>query len=161
METKVCAKCGVEKPLDDFHKGKSRCKTCRKIDKAKYNENNREGVRESSRNYYASNKEKESDRKKKYYKENKDSMSARMARWKSNNRMACRVIEKRHVAKKYRNLGYIPLNSGGPGLVGHHIDEGHVMYIPEELHASIQHSISDPYSMDKINLEAWRWFYSN
>ena len=42
LMTKQCLSCGVEKPLDEYHKKSSRCKICRsKEDRKKYYESDR------------------------------------------------------------------------------------------------------------------------
>ena len=60
-KSKICTKCKVEKPLDEFHKRKigkfgrqPRCKVC----VAKYYGENREKILEQSRRYYEENREK-------------------------------------------------------------------------------------------------------
>lgn len=30
METKICSKCGIEKPLSEFDEGRNQCKECRR-----------------------------------------------------------------------------------------------------------------------------------
>ena len=37
VKTKICAKCGIEKPLSDFHKNQTICKICRRKYMKKYN----------------------------------------------------------------------------------------------------------------------------
>lgn len=60
-KSRSCAKCGVEKPLEEFHRQKdgkfgrrSLCKVCT----AKYREGNREKIRERARQYREGNPEK-------------------------------------------------------------------------------------------------------
>ena len=62
--SKMCTKCGETKPLDDFHRDKTRaggrrpyCKEC---------------VREYARRYYEDNRDKERERKHRYREENRD-----------------------------------------------------------------------------------------
>ncbi len=50
-----------------------------------------------------------------------------------------------------RNLGFVPLNKYFEGSVGHHINTEQIIYMPEELHKSIKHSVLQNKSMDKIN----------
>ena len=98
MKTKICKKCGEEKPLEEFGKRKRNhdglqhnCKLCWSEYHGKYSKNNREQRNKSSRKYRAANKEKVSewgrnwresnkDRvkelKRKYRVENKDSVTA-------------------------------------------------------------------------------------
>lgn len=64
METKVCTKCDVEKPVGEFGKDnrltsgrRAACKTCRRAGDQRYYENNREASLAYSRRYYESNRE--------------------------------------------------------------------------------------------------------
>jgi len=50
-------------------------------------------------------------------------------------------LTRRAKAKRNRQLGYEELNEFFEGSHGHHIDKTHVIYIPEELHGSISHSV--------------------
>lgn len=96
MKTKICAKCGQEKPAttEYWHKFKdckyglhSQCKECKNKDNAKWREGNKESIAEVKKQWYIKNKEKknETDRlwrennveycieqSKKYQKENLD-----------------------------------------------------------------------------------------
>ena len=75
MEVKICTKCKVELPIDEFHKLKrgkygvrSICKECRK----KYNGENKNKQDEYLRSYREKNKDTISKKKKEYYEVNKD-----------------------------------------------------------------------------------------
>jgi hypothetical protein len=57
----------------------------------------------------------------------------------------------RGVHKRYRNLGFVPLNEYFKNSVAHHIDLKHVIYIPRELHESISHNIITGKNMHIIN----------
>lgn len=62
-------------------------------------------------------------------------------------------------AKRKRMLGYMPLNfCEVDGWVGHHIDYNYVIFIPEELHKSVYHSVSKNKNMDIINDKVYGWF---
>ena len=83
MEMKICKKCLIEKPANDFHKGRGCCKLCRKeYDKIKYL-NNIEKYRKYSRdrynenpeytkNWVNNNREKVTVIRKKYYENNRE-----------------------------------------------------------------------------------------
>jgi hypothetical protein len=76
METKKCTKCGLEKPLTDYHKAsknkngyRSQCKICTNRDNAsrehkyigqrkEYRENNKFTLKNKKRKYYLNNREK-------------------------------------------------------------------------------------------------------
>ena len=80
MKTKKCTKCGIEKPLTEFHKDNrakdrrmSQCKECKVKQQAEYS--SRPEVKERRSEYYAGyyfkNKEKISEQKAQYYVEKK------------------------------------------------------------------------------------------
>ena len=76
--SKTCTKCGETKPLDDFHRDKTRaggrkpyCKEC---------------VREYARRYYEENSDKELDRHRRYREENRDKERERHRRYREENR---------------------------------------------------------------------------
>ncbi len=74
METKVCNKCGIEKPIDEFElradtkKYRNTCKICRKEYSSKWHKDNIEHIKE----YNEKNKEHIKERSKKYYQEHKE-----------------------------------------------------------------------------------------
>ena len=83
METKVCSKCGIEKEVCEFHKGKTkdgyqyRCKLCKKEysklnvvtennRKILWSKNNPDKIKESKKKYYNNNVDKEQFRNNAY-----------------------------------------------------------------------------------------------
>jgi 5-methylcytosine-specific restriction endonuclease McrA len=75
-ESKVCTKCGIEKPLSMFYKDgngfRSECKDCTKIKVKLYHDNNIEKVHSNCRNYRTTHRDELIDYLKQYRKENKD-----------------------------------------------------------------------------------------
>jgi len=88
METKICTKCGVEKPITDFYKRKgykkhyikdgyrAECKNCDgKLSheyKVKHSEEIKRYNKETHRRYYTKNKDKILEKEKKYVERNKE-----------------------------------------------------------------------------------------
>ena len=77
--SKTCTKCGETKPLDDFHRDKTRaggrrpeCKECVREYRRRYREENRDKVRESKRRYYEEGRDKKLEYQRRYYEENRD-----------------------------------------------------------------------------------------
>lgn len=69
-----------------------------------------------------------------------------------------KLSDARHTASR-KQFGFIPLNDCDvDGWVGHHIDWNYVIYIPEELHKSVYHSVSKNINMDIINDKVYDWF---
>ena len=64
IETQVCNKCGLQKPLSEYYFRKDRniyrrdCKTCEKKRTKAYREANREKLLENKKTYYKANREK-------------------------------------------------------------------------------------------------------
>lgn len=58
---------------------------------------------------------------------------------------------------KRRLLGFIRLNNSFDGADAHHIDKEHVIFIPNQLHRSVHHSLDKPETMECINTKAFCW----
>ena len=91
--SKTCTKCGVVKPLDDFHRDKrspdgrrSDCKECVREYKRRYLEENRDKERERNRRYHEENRDKVRERKHRYYEDNRDKVLEYKRRYYEENR---------------------------------------------------------------------------
>ena len=76
---KICNKCNIEKPFDDFYQRKDSkdgyrgdCKKCRDLISKKYKENNIEKIKEIKNKYYLNNKYDVIERTKKWQNDNKE-----------------------------------------------------------------------------------------
>ena len=90
---KKCTKCGIEKPLSEFHKHKNTkdghrydCKACRKHQQTLYYQQNKEKIAERKTLYYQENKDKFAERDALYYQENKEKIAERGARYYQENK---------------------------------------------------------------------------
>lgn len=70
--SRVCTKCGKEKPLSGFYKDKRVCNDCEKIRKHLSYEKNKEHRQELSRKYYIEHADSVKEYKKRWYRENPD-----------------------------------------------------------------------------------------
>ena len=61
-------------------------------------------------------------------------------------------------AKRRQLFGFIPHNIPHENFHGHHIDFNHVIFIPQELHTSISHSVINNKNMDLINDAVCDWY---
>lgn len=106
--TKICRRCGEDKPLSDFHKCKKRkdgvqteCKECMKLRHAEYYSKHIEQYKESheryrethylemirkSREYYHKNKERVTEKNREYYQSHKEQYNTNRAKWRENNK---------------------------------------------------------------------------
>ena len=75
-DTKVCTKCGVDKALTEFTKGKGNCKPCRAISAAQYYKENQEAIQSRTEQYAIDNREKANSYKAKWKKENRGAVNA-------------------------------------------------------------------------------------
>ncbi len=83
----------------------------------------------------------------------------RMGKLSSNWKGGKKLRVARSAAKRKRHLGFIPLNNCEvDGWVGHHIDKNYVIFIPEELHHSVWHSVIKDINMNTINDKVYEWF---
>jgi len=61
-------------------------------------------------------------------------------------------------AKRKELFGFIPLNKPQDGFEGHHLDFSNVIFIPEELHKSVWHSVIANRNMNEINDKVCDWY---
>lgn len=103
METKICNKCGIEKPLIDFRLKKTRgeykpyyiCKSCEK----EYRDNNKDYMKEYGLKYRKDNKEKIKEYHELYYSNNKNEINAKHKEYRENNKEK----EKSRLRKYYQD----------------------------------------------------------
>lgn len=108
MTTKVCSKCGEEKDIEEFYKGRATCKACRQEYNKKYyaenceklkenqrqwNENNRDKIKAHNKKYNELHREHLKEQSKKYYEENRESQLLNRRKYRIENRE--QIIEKR------------------------------------------------------------------
>lgn len=67
-----------------------------------------------------------------------------------------KIAHKKHNYKR-RELEFISLNVWKEDTVFHHLDKVYGIYIPEEIHKSIWHSLSKNINMDEINAVAFNY----
>lgn len=90
---KTCTKCGETKPLDDFHRNRSRadgrhsrCRECATEYRRRYYEKNRDKEREYQRGYRESNRDKLREYERQWRDENRDKALERQRRYYKENR---------------------------------------------------------------------------
>lgn len=80
--------------------------------------------------------------------------------WRKKNPEKFAEMCRRRNYKRYRNLGFEPLNEWFPGSEAHHINENEIIYIPEELHRSVYHELASGIGMEEINKLAFEFLES-
>ena len=70
-------------------------------------------------------------------------------------------VSRAKTEEKRRGFGFIPLNDWFIGCNGHHLDTEFVVYIPEEMHTSIRHSVLNNINMGEINALALDYVYGD
>ena len=112
--SKTCAKCGETKPLDGFHRDKTRaggrkphCKECVREYKRRHYEENRDKERERNRRYREENRDKVRERNRRYYEENRDKRLGYSRRYHEENR-----DKERERKRRYREESRDILNQG-------------------------------------------------
>ena len=63
-----CNKCGIDKPIEEFEKGRSVCKGCKKERQKEYYKENAEQIKEYQKEYAKKNAERIKEHKKEYRK---------------------------------------------------------------------------------------------
>lgn len=107
----------------------------------KYTRTHKEQIKQHDIKFYREHKEQKDNYNKKWVKEHPEQVKKR--RIKNQN--------------KRRGLGYDYLNDKFEGSHGHHIDLESIVYIPEELHNSIHHSVLKNENMELINDKVFEW----
>ena len=82
METKVCSKCGEEKPLNEFEKGRKQCKKCRK----EYMKQWREEHKEYMKQWEEEHKEERKEQHKQWEEEHKEERKEQHKQWRKDNK---------------------------------------------------------------------------
>jgi hypothetical protein len=111
VSQKVCLKCGVEKPLSEYHRKKcirdgynTRCKSCIKLDGIVYREKNKEVIKEKKRKYNLDNAVSIKEKRKKYYIKNKECIKAKSIKYFRENK---ENINLRNIKKRETNPNFL------------------------------------------------------
>ena len=115
MEGKVCTKCGVWKPLKEYHKNKAKkdgrqykCRECTKKYGKQYNEVNKERIKEQQKQYREVNKEKKKEYDKQYHKDNAEHFKQYYKQYHKDNAERKKQYYKQHYKDNIENnLQYI------------------------------------------------------
>lgn len=103
--TKICSKCGEEKPATTEYFGKAKrnkdglrgqCKDCMKEYRKQYYKKNKEEEKESHKQYYKENKEKIKEYKKQYREENKEEIKEYQNQWYQENKEKMKEYNKQY-----------------------------------------------------------------
>lgn len=91
-QSKICTKCGIDRPLSEYHKHKRgryglqpRCKTCLLEENSAYKAAHREEGRAYNKGYYEQNREKVLAYTSQWAKDNKDKVNENAKRWREKN----------------------------------------------------------------------------
>jgi hypothetical protein len=110
METKVCNKCGVEKPYFEYHKKKSSkdgyvtiCKSCRKTSLQQYYKDNKENILLKRKKELEIFPEKIKERRKKTYQNNKDKRIEYVKTYYINNKESILNTKKNYISNRRKN----------------------------------------------------------
>ena len=121
-ETKICSKCGIEKPINEYRKSgkyfRGECKACEKESRKKWRENNKEHIREYAKQYKEINgekikqtnkiwREKNIDKIKEYEKNNRLKRNEQARKWAKNNREKINAYKRKNYIKnkeKFKNI---------------------------------------------------------
>ncbi len=92
-ENKICTECKDKKPLSEFWKGRTKCKTCEKERNRLYYEGNKEYISEWGKKYRVLNLEKLRIQKRIYTENNRESVRDRRKKWCDKNREKIRILK--------------------------------------------------------------------
>jgi 5-methylcytosine-specific restriction endonuclease McrA len=109
-QTKVCTKCGMAKPLAEFHKQKagkfgvkSTCKTCDALYKKAHYQQNKERISVQMSEYYEQNRDSILEQKKEYLAENREKIVAYRVKYHRRNMVRRNALRRQHY---YENIEY-------------------------------------------------------
>ena len=107
MSTKVCTKCGAEKPLSEFYKSKATkdglqfaCKDCYKEYARKYYIENREKLKEEALKYRTENPEKVRESNRKWQAKNPEKVLKYNRKWQAENPEKVRERQRKYKAQQ-------------------------------------------------------------
>jgi len=107
VSTKVCTKCGAEKPLSEFSKHKARrdgvratCKDCSKEYNRKYYIENREKFKEEALKYRTENPEKVRESNRKWQAKNPEKVLKYNRKWQAENPEKVRERQRKYKAQQ-------------------------------------------------------------
>lgn len=124
METKICSKCGIEKPVNEFQfrkdtgKYRNMCIKCNYLQRKdykdkyyqehkdeykKYREKNKEHLKEYFKNNYLKKKAEKLARRKKFYEEHKVELLQRQKEYRENNKEIIKIRKRNDHYKYYVN----------------------------------------------------------
>ncbi|MCK9575316.1 MAG: hypothetical protein M0R51_05110 [Clostridia bacterium] len=181
-EIKTCSICGFVGKASEFRKGRSVCKSCKAAYSKEYLEKNAQRLVTYRKEQYVERREEFIAFQKQYRKTNKVEISAR-----SKEKYDADPIHKLSINKKYastpkgkaawskkqqirRGLGYKPINNWFKNSDCHHLrytfdinakDNDIVLYVPRDLHTSIQHNGKTGKNMKAINIKLLLWYIEN
>ena len=142
--------CGKE-----FIPTNSNQKYCLECKETAYKEGNIKAVKR----WYKEHPEQAKETARKRYYKNRKKIIKQAKKWRKKNRKRYLESLKKSMSKRYRELGYEPVNKPFEGSEGHHMSDGvTVIYIPKQLHRSLYHNHKTGQGMDKIDSMAVRWF---
>jgi hypothetical protein len=157
---KVCFKCGEEfMPTNNCQKYCEECGIIERKEKKieadnRYSSNHKEQRNQSSEQWRLEHPEKVKQQHKQYYSEHKEQVKQSTKQWRKAHSEEIKELWIKHFDKRNRNLDFIPLTKAKEGYVAHHLDKNYVIYMPEEIHKSIPHSVLRNINMDEINAVA-------
>lgn len=103
LDVKPCTGCGEVKPLDDYHRNRTkpdgrefRCKTCAAEYRRRRYEENRDKVLERNRRYYEKNRDKELEGRRQYREENRNKIAEYQRQYREENRDKRQEYQRRY-----------------------------------------------------------------
>lgn len=172
----LCNKCGIELTEKNWSKNQRKtrnytCDSCWYKYRREYylkhleQENNRikkwclehpDRRKNHVKKYRQTHKEQYNKTRKKYRKTHREQENKQHKKWVKKNPEKAKEMWAKHVHKR-RGLGFDILNEPFEGAIKHHIDKKCVVYIPEQLHNSIRHSVLKNKNMTEINDKVFEW----
>ena len=144
---KFCYKCNIKLDSSNWYKSSKKnwinlCINCTKKKTTSYNKENPEIHRKAVNNHYKRNITKERKRKKQWKKDHPENTKFHKAKQRAKRKG---IKTETILNKRFKDSDL------------HHMGNGICIFIPQELHRNIYHSLTQDTNMDKINGVALLW----
>ncbi|KYC44283.1 MAG: hypothetical protein AMQ22_02323 [Candidatus Methanofastidiosum methylothiophilum] len=126
-----------------------------------YYANNKNKIKVREKKWRDNNKKRISDLHRRWVKEHSERAKELFDKWREDNPIRYKELKAKYRHERRRSLDFIPLNIYFQGSHGHHLNKELVLFIPEELHRSVAHSLKTGRGMEEINTLAVQWYMRN
>lgn len=161
----ICKKCDTEKSMEYYHAHEIEIRATNPGKCKQYYRLHKDKMKTQAREHYLKNKDSIQKYHREYGKNYRKTTRAKELNKKAQKKFRQspkgKVKDAKSKSKRKRNLEFIKLNEWFEGAHAHHIDRRYVLYIPQDIHTSIWHSLEKADLIKKINNLVFDWAIRN